>query len=1275
MEPRTLADSPLPERYTSEEQIGVGGMGRVLRALDRKTGTTVAVKILRDELTSPAAKQRFCREGATLAELRHPGIVAHLDHGVTDDGSPYLVMEWVQGESLEHRLERGPLEEAELLALLRETAAALAVAHRRGIVHRDLKPSNLLLRDNRLDQAVLIDFGVARYHASESQLTKTGAVIGTPEYMSPEQARGERELPLSVDIFALGCIAYRCLGTRSPFAADRVASVLARILFEDLPAIASTYPHIRPEFAALIERMLSRDPAHRPSDADALYGELLTIGSSSEADLPTLIRDVPTRAKIEHQLLTVLSAARCDVDEESPGLDDPTRIPHKLGGRIIEQSEDRFLVAFSLGNSAADRATVAARCALALRHGWPQFRFAIATGRGLERAGSTRGEVVDAASALLELVGHTGSISLDTLTSDLLDGRFEIVDVDTRYRLVGESPHDADPRHLLGKPIPCLGRAHELGVLDLTLESAIEDRQAQLVIVSGDAGRGKSRLRHEFLRRRSKVDEELTILHGEGDPMSAGSPYALIGQAFRRVAGIEPDQSLQTKHAKLDALIDRWPAGDDRAAALEFLAELIGLPHPDDPCPAFRAALDDPGLMRERCLQTGVALLHSALAQQPVLLVAEDLHWADQLTVDLLLLAHSELADHPLMILCLTRPEAFERYPQLANSGSQDLDRQLIRLSGLSRRTCARLIHMALQGSLEVSDTLVERLIEHAAGNALYLEELIRAAATHDFTEFPTTVGAMLQARMEQLDDDARHTLLVASVYGPSFDLPSIARALEGVDSAALRQALERLVGSEMIEATPDGRQYRFQHALVRDAAYRLLSPEGARQTHIAAADYLIARGEDPMTIAEHLARGGRGERAATYYLRAADQARAANSSAEALRRAELGLACQPTKEVAHFLDAIRVWAYSFLGRWNECLSLAEQTLPKLEPGSQWWCRCVSGALGVSVLLGQEEFLDVWTTHFLAAQPATDSLVSFVDGANIVIGCATSIGRYRLAERYFRRATQVARATPKPPEDVRRLLAFGEASLAFYVDLNIPAALAAAEAAARLSRAVGDNRYTVFSQYFVSFCHYRLGEPEAAIATARAARAVVVPLANPYLDTYSSVALAETLIRTDDSSESLSEATSLTASVLAAPNSPVPYPSWARIISARASLSRGQTKHALTEARAALRGLTGAPALQCSAWLTLAEGHHTFGQLDDALDAAEAALDVIEQERGWEYLETLLVCARLRREAGDHGGARAAEAELAAGRESILAHIDDPAARERVAAALTLAEA
>jgi serine/threonine protein kinase len=218
--------------YHVGSRVGAGGMGVVYSA-QTDAGTRVAIKRLHRELADAKSRARFIREAEILETLDHSALVRHVDHGSTDDGDPYLVMEWLDGEDLAQRLRRGPLSVEQSVAFGRQVASGLAAAHAAGVLHRDVKPTNIFLPDGELERAKIIDFGVAHWRLATRALTRTGGIVGTPGYMSPEQARGEADVDERTDIYSLGCVLYECLAGQPPFQAKHAIAMLAKILLED----------------------------------------------------------------------------------------------------------------------------------------------------------------------------------------------------------------------------------------------------------------------------------------------------------------------------------------------------------------------------------------------------------------------------------------------------------------------------------------------------------------------------------------------------------------------------------------------------------------------------------------------------------------------------------------------------------------------------------------------------------------------------------------------------------------------------------------------------------------------------------------------------------------------------------------------------------------------------------------------------------------------------------------------------------------------------------
>jgi serine/threonine protein kinase/tetratricopeptide (TPR) repeat protein len=249
-------------RYEIGEELGRGGAAYVFRARDLQRQQDVALKVLRPELTAAVAEIRFQREIDTIAKLDHPNVVQLLDTGSVS-GQVYFTMPFVASQTLRNHLARsGPLPIAEVIRIARDIASALDYAHSLGVVHRDVKPSNTLLTDTH---ALVTDFGIARaiVVASGEQLTDTGLSIGTPEYMSPEQGLGARQIDGRADIYSLGCVVYEMLGGAPPFNGPTPQAIIARHCQEPPPPLRVVRPGVSRQLASVVERALAKVPADR----------------------------------------------------------------------------------------------------------------------------------------------------------------------------------------------------------------------------------------------------------------------------------------------------------------------------------------------------------------------------------------------------------------------------------------------------------------------------------------------------------------------------------------------------------------------------------------------------------------------------------------------------------------------------------------------------------------------------------------------------------------------------------------------------------------------------------------------------------------------------------------------------------------------------------------------------------------------------------------------------------------------------------------------------
>jgi tetratricopeptide (TPR) repeat protein len=959
------------DRFELRARAGSGGMATVYHAVDRLSGEPVALKVLdrQDELHG----ERFDREASVLAELSHPALVRYITHGVEGDRR-YLVMEWLVGCDLGARLARGPLPTRAALALARRTAEGLAAAHARGIIHRDIKPSNVFLVEERTERAKVVDFGLARPVGAGS-MTRTGTSVGTPRFMAPEQMRGRRDLDARVDVYGLGGLLFNCLAGRPAFTGSDEMAILAKVLLEDPPLLRELAPEVPRAVEELVYAMLAKDRDDRPADAAAVLARIDEILGAPALDA-TPEPDAAPRIAITAGEQRLLSVVLVDTSHEPAGdadggdITNPTRpegMPPQLA-ELMAQHVDRcarlpdgtLAIILSGNGTATDQSSQAARLALSIKARAPDRSVVLATGRGLvSGARGLSGDVIDRAAALLRRARglERRAIEIDDVTAELVGAGFAVRRDEHGVELVRE--RDADPaRTLLGRTTPCVGRDAELAMLEATWRSCVEEQHACAVLVTGEAGVGKSRLRHELVRRLTERSDDFQLWIGRGDPMRAGAAFGLLAPAIRRSAGVLDGEPLPMRRAKLRARVSRHLAGDDVARVAGFLGELIGVPFPDDD-PRLRTARSDPRVMNAQMKQAWEDWVGAEVAAAPLLVILEDLHWGDTPTVrfvDAILARH---ADRPIFVLALARPDVRAQLPGLWE-GRPITE---IALGTLPRRAGERLVREVLGD--KVAPAQIARLVEQAAGNALYLEELIRAVAEGKGDALPETVLAMMQARLDRLPPAARRVLRAASVFSNLFWKAGVA-ALVG-DQEEVGEWLDFLVEEEVVTRRndrkfPDQEELVFRHALVREAAYSLITDADRALAHKNAAAWLERVGEtDALVLAEHLERGGELARAGQRYADAAVQALEASDLTAATSRAARGLDCldragvpaaDPVRGALHLVTA---QAHQWAGRHHDQEAAAERALACLARGAPAWCRAAASRAHAFAHFGWQE--------------------------------------------------------------------------------------------------------------------------------------------------------------------------------------------------------------------------------------------------------------------------------------------------------------------------------
>jgi len=1257
--------SRVVERFRVERLAGAGGMGEVYRALDESTGLPVALKVLLDG--GHGDTSRFSREARLLSSLNHSGIVRHVAHGSLATGHPFLVMEWLDGEDLAARLERGPLAAGDAVALMIAVADALGALHERGIVHRDLKPSNIFLPEYRLEKAKLLDFGIASSHTL-TRITRTGTLLGTAAYIAPEQASGGPILDARSDVFSLGCVMYECLAGQRAILGDNWIAVLTKILLGEIISLREVRPGLPESVYGLVGRMLAQFPENRPADGRAVKEALLEIGdlwAVGRADTVEIAR-LPSLTHEEQRAtaLVLVGPSTTDVPGEFQRLE---AVTGEYGGRFERIADGSFLALFTGTSVATDLAIKAAHCALALRRIASHRRISLSVGFTESTGNRQLGAAIDRVTrgVVQDLQGNTANhVILDEFAVGLLEARFQVGKVDQAFVLQDERDV-SDARTLLGKPTPFVGRDRDVRQIETSFEECINNSQAKVIVVAGAAGMGKSRLCREIMHKMRLRRDAHSIWLARGRMLGAGTALGMLSDLLLDACGIQGSESAEVRREQLVRAVDLRVAEAQRTRVAACLGEVIGARFPDESNPQLLSARRDPQLMGDIIRDAFVDFVKGECERNPLVILLEDLHWGDESTVKILDVVLRDAAEKPLFVLAFARPEVTEVFPKLW----KDRNPEIIRLRELGKKASEQLVTHVL--GADVARDVVDRIVKLADGNAFYLEELIRKVAEGRGTDLPETVVAMVQSRIAGLDDASRRILRAASIFGETFWLNGISALLgSSISVGSTAATLQKLCEEELVMKQRTSRyggqnEYAFRHALWREGAYALLTDEDRAIGHRLVAHWLEQQGEnDALTLAEHFDKGGDNAHAGPLFVQAAIQCVERFNSAAIPKIAARATRAQVSGELLGILRSVEAETGYYDARVQDALAAGLEALPLLRPGSHRWCRAARSLISTSSQSGRMDVFSQVLGQFLAVEPEDEGArSSWAACAASLVMMFSLIGMRDQADGLLAQA-ELRQPRRKDPLVSGNIWLARHIILSYHGD-DVGGALVAAQQSFELCDEIGA-REAVFAESMMASTLSAIGGMEEAIQISRRGLTHAQLLGEPMLIFSMAIAVTLALLDTGDAAL-LNDAETFANMALECAKGNLMMAGRAMETLARTALLSGRMDEAEKHILSSIEMLSTLPAVKPQALTTYARILLNSGRHEQALTCCEELLGLLSGLGGGGYfgVHAKLVTAEVREALSDPNGAILILREAGAQIQRRAASIQDEGMRLR----------
>jgi urea ABC transporter urea binding protein len=952
--------------YRVRALLGAGGMGMVFLAEDTLLERQVALKVIQPELSRDLnVRLRFLREARALAAVKHEHVVTVYQVGTEGDAA-YLAMEFLEGQSLDEWLKQGARPSvAVALCLGRQIASGLAAAHERGLIHRDVKPANIWLESSPPGSGggasgphvKLLDFGLVRPANQDAVITQSGYVVGTPAFMSPEQARAQA-LDARSDLFSLGCVLYQLCTGRPPFLGSTTMAVLTAIAVDTPPPIHELNPEVPVPLSVLVSQLLAKNPAERPNSArevvaalQALEGTLLApcLPMSPPVHTASPVAEVPHRTRAAERRQVTVLVCRCDLFESRAYLEnleaedqaqtlcafEEACAPaiQRFGGTILQRTNEGLLACFGYPIAHEDAARRAAQAGLAIMESTRELADSLRRDRQLDLQPwvgvHTGPAIVETKDTGISVVGEArnvvvrlgqgaepGQVACTETTQRLLQGHFDTQRLGTRkIRGAAQSLELFSVRELAALPgavgirqtrlTPLIGRDHEVSLLQQRWQQA-QEGMGQVILLAGDAGLGKSRLvqvMKEYVQGDSgEREEDRPVIEWRCSPHHQNSRLYPHIDFVERSLGFSHDDA---PGDRLDHMVRRLERYDlARPDFISLWMSILSLP-PDERYPPLQFS---PARQREEMFRTMLEWLHARAIRRPTLFIVEDLHWADATSLEFLGQFIAQGPAKRILAMFTFRPEFRAPWPASPQLTS-------LPLNTLTRAQAGALMR-AQTDNPDLKETLVDQVYERTGGIPLFVEEFTRMMQESGVLELgqegsasapiqwssamPSTLQDLIMARLDRYTGD-RATAQLAAALGREFSYELLA-AVVRVDEPTLQAELTRLLDAEILypKGPPPRRRFIFKHTLLQEAAYNSMVKSKRQQNHRRIAEVVEAQfgqiiESQPELLAHHCTEAGLTEKAVAYWLRAGLHSRERYADVEAIGHLTRGLALHRT--------------------------------------------------------------------------------------------------------------------------------------------------------------------------------------------------------------------------------------------------------------------------------------------------------------------------------------------------------------------------------------------